>query len=151
MIRNLTVFGYHDREGHAEIDFTDVRVPLDALLAGEGEGFAISQARLGPGRIHHCMRWIGICERVFDTTCRQFDAEGLDHDDPVGDALALFERGLDGLGADEVRARITHVGRLLTTIASQRKVYGHTFDDALTLKYLHQRYTNYLAWLRWSR
>jgi MoxR-like ATPase len=87
---------------------------------------------------------------MFDTTCRQFDAEGLDRDDPVGDALALFDRGLDGLGADEVRARITHVGRLLTSLAAQRKVYGHTFDDALTLKYLHQRYTNYLSWLRWS-
>ncbi len=69
IVRNLTVFGYVDVEGHAEIQYRDVRVPRTNLLGDQGGGFAIAQARLGPGRIHHCMRSLGTAERALEMMC----------------------------------------------------------------------------------
>jgi acyl-CoA dehydrogenase len=71
-------------ENHAELEFASCRLPAEAVLGGRGEGFAIAQSRLGPGRIHHCMRWVGICERAQDILCQHAATREIAPGKPLG-------------------------------------------------------------------
>ncbi|HAL21171.1 MAG TPA: ATPase, partial [Stenotrophomonas sp.] len=88
------------------------------------------------------LRWL------FDASTAEYDRLDLDRDDPVGALSEQFAQGLDGLGEGETRKRLTRIERLVEERVKGRKLYGHLYDDLLKLKYLHQRYTNYLHWLR---
>jgi acyl-CoA dehydrogenase len=107
MKRGMHVFGYTDgtHGGHAEVIFSDVRVPVGNVIAGEGEGFAIAQARLGPGRIHHCMRQIGAAERAVELMCRRVTSR-------VAWGKPLAEQGVIQDWIAEARVRI-EAARLL--------------------------------------
>jgi alkylation response protein AidB-like acyl-CoA dehydrogenase len=86
LVQNLSVMGHRggDWASHAEVRYHDARVPLANLLGGEGAGFVIAQQRLGPGRIHHCMRWIGICERALDILCKHAATREIAPGKPLG-------------------------------------------------------------------
>lgn len=93
---------------------------------------------------------IGWIRKLFDLSCEEYDRLDLDRDDPVAALLNEIDKGLDGVDEAEVRKRLAAIERQIGEISKGRKIYGHLFDDVLALKYMHQRYTNYLKWLSWK-
>jgi MoxR-like ATPase len=93
---------------------------------------------------------IGWIRKLFDLSCAEYERLDLDRDDPVAALSAEFDKGLEGVSEKQVRAQLVQIERVLAQWSKSRKFYGPMFDDVLKLKYLHQRYTNYLRWLTWK-
>ncbi|MFZ6665694.1 acyl-CoA dehydrogenase family protein [Peijinzhouia sedimentorum] len=169
LVRNIPIMGEagYGYISHAEVKYTNCRVPQSNLVGKEGQGFALAQERLGPGRIHHCMRWIGICERAFDLMCRRAASRLLDADVYLGDKQ--FVQGwiadsraeinasrlmvlhtawkMDKLGAKAVREEISTIKFYVANVLHQvldRAIQAHgalgiTEDTLLSFWYRHER------------
>ena len=169
LVRNIPIMGEagEDYLSHAEIKFEDCRVPIGNLIGQEGQGFALAQERLGPGRIHHCMRWIGICERVFGMMCTRAISRNLDPERTLADMqsvqnwiaesraeiqasrLMVLETAakMQELGAKAVREEISMIkffvaDVLMKVIDRAIQVHGAlgiTDDTLLSFWYRHER------------
>jgi acyl-CoA dehydrogenase len=167
VLRPMTVFGYDDApHGHMEILFENVRVPVGNLLLGEGRGFEIAQARLGPGRIHHCMRMIGMAERALEAMCKRVKAR-VAFGKPLAEQGVIIERianarimidqarlltlqaahRMDLVGAKEAKAEIAMIKVAAPNMACQvidwamqaHGAMGVSQDSFLASYYAHAR------------
>jgi acyl-CoA dehydrogenase len=170
VVRPLTTLGYDDAPlGHAEVHFDDVRVPADNILLGEGRGFEIAQGRLGPGRIHHCMRLIGSAQRAVEYACRRavsretFGRRLADHQSVLEDIAKSWSeieqarlltlktaRRMDEVGAKDARdliaaAKITVPMMAQTVIDRCMQIHG---AGGLTADYPMAEAYNYARWCR---
>lgn len=133
LVRNISIMGEagEDYLSHAEIKFEQCRVPVTNRIGQEGQGFALAQERLGPGRIHHCMRWIGICERVFDMMCKRALSRELE----VGKVLAEKQTIQNWIA--ESRAEIKASRLMVLDTAQKMQEFGAKAvkEDISTIKF----------------
>jgi acyl-CoA dehydrogenase len=120
VVRALHVFGYDDApHGHAEVELQDVRVPADNTLLGEGRGFEIAQGRLGPGRIHHCMRSIGVAEYALEQMCRRL-SQRVAFGRPLADQSIWHERiAIARCSIDQARLMVLQAAHMMDTVGNK--------------------------------
>lgn len=145
-IKSLAYF-----RGKTEASFDDIRNILpfvihDKLTQNSDSPF-FEQGQNSIYRIDR-INWI---RKLFDLSCAEFDRLGLDQNDPIAELMDTFSKGLEGVTEKETKEQLVKIDRLMVELSSGRKLYGPLLDDILTLKYLHQRYTNYLSWLEWKK
>jgi MoxR-like ATPase len=134
--------------GNSVIDLEDLRQVLPFVLHDKLQPDLDAPFFALPENAAYRTDSLSWLRRLFDLSNAEYDRLDLDRNDPVGDLSAEFARGLDGVGERDARARLAKIEHLVEQRVAGRKLYGHLYDDLLKLKYLHQRYTNYLQWLR---
>ncbi len=135
--------------GNNSAEFSDVRHILPFVLHDKLAQNSDSQFFEQPENAVYRYDRVSWIRKLFDLSCAEYDRAGLDKKDPVGAMLAEFGRGLDGITESQVSQVIQQIEKMINEISAGRKLYAPQFDNILTLKYLHQRYTNYLRWLKW--
>jgi len=118
VVRSLPVFGYHDQHGHGEVVLSDVRVPVTSLLGGEGDGFRLAQERLGPGRVHHCMRALGSAERAIEAMCRRAIAREAFGQPLARQGVVQEQIARARLAVDQARLLVLRTAWLIDTVGA---------------------------------
>ena len=134
--------------GRPAVDLEDLRQILPFVLHDKLVPDTDAPFFEAPGNEAFRTDRIGWLRKLFDASCAEYDRLNLDREDPIGEWSDELALGLDGLTESAVRARLLKIERLIADWAKGRKLYGHLYDDLLKLKHLHQRYTNYLRWLK---
>jgi MoxR-like ATPase len=152
-VRNLMTLMLYSKalaffRGNDMVDLEDIRQVLPFVLHDKLVPDLDAPFFSSPGNEIYKSDRIGWLRKLFDLSCREYDRIGLDNNDPVALMMSEVEKGLDGVKESEVRNRLGRIERQITEWSKGKKLYGPMHDDLLVLKYLHQRYTNYLRWLK---